>query len=83
MQFSDKKSIIGMIHVQALPGTPNHKMSLNKISDLAVKEAKQYENAKLDAIIIENMHDVPYLKGQVGPEVTAGILLLQKQFAML
>jgi len=78
MQFSDKKSIIGMIHVQALPGTPNHKMSLNEISALAVKEAKQYENAKLDAIIIENMHDVPYLKGQVGPEVTAAMTIVAK-----
>ncbi len=78
MQFSDKKSIIGMIHVQALPGTPNHKMSLNEISALAVKEAKQYENANLDAIIIENMHDVPYLKGQVGPEVTAAMTIVAK-----
>ena len=78
MQFSDKKSIIGMIHVQALPGTPNHKMSLSEISELAVKEAKQYENAKLDAIIIENMHDVPYLKGQVGPEVTAAMTIVAK-----
>ncbi len=67
-----------MIHVQALPGTPNHKMSLSEISALAVKEAKQYENAKLGAIIIENMHDVPYLKGQVGPEVTAAMTLVAK-----
>jgi membrane complex biogenesis BtpA family protein len=77
MQFSDKKSIIGMIHVQALPGTPSHKMSLSEISALAVKEAKQYEKAKLDAII-ENMHDVPYLKGQVGPEVTAAMTVVAK-----
>ncbi|MCZ4693339.1 BtpA family membrane complex biogenesis protein [Ancylomarina euxinus] len=78
MQFSDKKLIIGMIHVQALPGTPNHKMNLEEISELAVKEARQYENAKLDALIIENMHDVPYLKGQVGPEITAAMTLVAK-----
>lgn len=67
-----------MIHVQALPGTPNHKMSLRDISVLAVKEAKQYENAKLDAIIIENMHDVPYMKGFVGPEIIAGMTVVAK-----
>jgi hypothetical protein len=67
-----------MIHVQALPGTPNHKMSLEEISALAVKEARQYENAKLDAIIIENMHDVPYMKGQVGPEITSGMTIVAK-----
>ncbi|RXQ88804.1 BtpA/SgcQ family protein [Ancylomarina salipaludis] len=73
MQFSDKKLIIGMIHVQALPGTPNHKLSVEEISAVAVNEAKQYEKAKLDAIMIENMHDVPYLKGQVGSEITAAM----------
>lgn len=72
------KSIIGMIHVQALPGTPNHKMSLEDISALAVEEAKQYEIAQVDAIIIENMHDVPYMKGQVGPEITAGMTVVAK-----
>lgn len=78
MQFSDKKMIIGMIHVQALPGTPNHKMSLEEISALAVKEAKQYETAQVDGIIIENMHDVPYMKGHVGPEITAGMTVVAK-----
>ncbi len=78
IQFSEKKLIIGMIHVQALPGTPNHKMSLSQISDLAVKEAKQYEKANLDAIIIENMHDVPYMKGTVGPEIIAAMTLVAK-----
>jgi len=78
MHFSDKKLIIGMIHVQALPGTPNHKLSMEEISTLAVKEAMQYEKAQLDAIIIENMHDVPYMKGQVGPEITAALTLVAK-----
>lgn len=72
------KTIIGMIHVQALPGAPNHKMSLSEISALAVKEAKQYETAQVDGIIIENMHDVPYMKGHVGPEIVAGMTVVAK-----
>jgi len=78
MHFSDKKLIIGMVHVQALPGTPNHKLSMEEISALAVKEAMQYEKAQLDAIIIENMHDVPYMKGHVGAEITAGMTVVAK-----
>ena len=39
-----------MIHVQALPGTPNHKMSLSEISILAAKEAKQYNNTDLNIV---------------------------------
>jgi len=72
------KSIIGMVHVQALPGTPKNKYSINEICRIAVQEAKQYESAGLDAVMIENMHDVPYLKGAVGPEITAAMAVVAK-----
>lgn len=72
------KTIIGMVHVQALPGTPNNKHSIEEICEIAVQEAKTYEEAGLDAIMIENMHDVPYLKGEVGPEITASIAVVAK-----
>ena len=72
------KTIIGMVHVQALPGTPNHKHSIEEICEIAVQEAKIYEEAGLDAIMIENMHDVPYLKGAVGPEITASLAVVAK-----
>ena len=62
-----------MVHVQALPGTPQNKLSIQEICDLAVKEAKQYQAAGVDAVMIENMHDIPYLKGNVGPEIVAGM----------
>jgi hypothetical protein len=65
------KPIIGMVHVQALPGTPNHHLSTKEIVRLAVEEAKVYEQAGLDAIMLENMHDLPYLNRVVGPEITS------------
>lgn len=67
-----------MVHVQALPGTPKNKYSLTEICNIAVDEAKQYEQAGIDAIMIENMHDVPYLKGAVGPEITAAMSVVAK-----
>jgi conserved hypothetical protein TIGR00259 len=73
-----EKSIIGMVHVQALPGTPNNKHSIEEICEIAVQEAKTYEEAGLDAVMIENMHDVPYLKGVVGPEITASMAVVAK-----
>jgi membrane complex biogenesis BtpA family protein len=72
------KAIIGMIHVQALPGTPQNKYSISQICDMAVEEAKMYAEAGLDAIMIENMHDIPYLKGNVGPEITASMTAVAK-----
>jgi len=37
----------------------------------ARQEAKIYKECGVDGVIIENMHDVPYLKGEVGPEIVA------------
>ncbi len=69
--FKQNKPVIGMIHVQALPGTPNYSGDVKAIISKAIEEAKIYKAAGVDSIAIENMHDVPYLKGNVGPEVTS------------
>ena len=39
--------------------------------DCAVSEAKVYQECGLDGVMVENMHDVPYVRGGVGAEVTA------------
>ena len=72
-EIQKRKLIIGMVHVDALPGTPKHKYPISQIISHAVQEAKLYEQNGLDAIILENMHDVPYLNQQVGPEITASM----------
>lgn len=69
--FKVEKPIIGMIHVPALPGTPKSKNDVDKIIDKVKKEAEIYKKANIDAIAIENMHDIPYLNKKVGPEITA------------
>ena len=39
----------------------------------AREEAKIYRECGVDGVIIENMHDVPYLRGEVGPEIVAAM----------
>ena len=68
--FTHQPTIFGMIHVPALPGTPAYR-GQDRILEQVVKEARVYCEAGLHGIIIENMHDTPYLKGKVGPEITA------------
>lgn len=70
-QIKSKKWIIGMVHVDALPGTPMHSSSVKTIIEKAIEEALKLQNAGVDAILIENMHDVPYLNKNVGPEIVA------------
>lgn len=65
------RALIGMIHVAALPGTPRSKDSVKSIADAARAEAEILVRAGFDAILLENMHDVPYLPREVGPEIVA------------
>ncbi len=65
--------LLGMVHVRALPGTPFNFEDIDSICQIAVKEAEMYRIAGFDGILIENMHDRPYLKGHVGPEIIAGM----------
>lgn len=74
--FKRTKVIIGMIHVGALPGTPGYAGDMNRIIEQAVREARQYKDSGIDALAIENMHDIPYLNGSVGPEITAAMTII-------
>jgi|GEM_PF-7116617 len=67
------KAVIGVIHVGALPGTPRGEKSVAELVRQAKEEARVYRECGVDGVIIENMHDVPYLKGEVGPEIVAAM----------
>ena len=71
--FANPKPIIGVIHVGALPGTPRGSKSVVELVGQAKEEARVYRECGVDGVIIENMHDVPYLKGEVGPEIVAAM----------
>ncbi len=68
---TNSKIMIGMIHVPALPGTPFNRLKPKEILDKCLEEASIYKSANIDSIMIENMHDTPYLKRNVGPEITS------------
>jgi membrane complex biogenesis BtpA family protein len=69
--FNIRKPIIGVVHIDALPGTPNYNGDVREIIEHAKEEALIYKKNNIDVIAIENMHDVPYLKRAVGPEITS------------
>jgi len=74
----DAKPLIGMIHVQALPGTPRNRMTVDEICVVAAREARVLVEAGFDALLIENMHDVPYLNRRVGPEIVAAMTMVAR-----
>lgn len=70
--FADK-AVIGMVHAGAMPGTPHASEDIEAIAERASEESAQLRRAGFDAIIVENMHDRPYLLRDVGPEIVAGM----------
>jgi len=74
--FKSAKPVIAMIHLGALPGTPASGLGLKEIEFQALREAKFYQRARVHGLLIENMHDTPYLRGTVGPEIVAAMAVI-------
>lgn len=77
--FSQFKPVVGVIHVGALPGTPRSTQTVTELVTQAKFEAQLYRECSVDALYIENMHDVPYLRGEVGPEIVAAMTAIGRE----
>lgn len=77
--FGATRALIGMLHVGALPGTPSARQSMDALTAQAVIEARIYRDAGFTAVAIENIHDRPFLKGRVGPEITAAMTIVARE----
>jgi membrane complex biogenesis BtpA family protein len=77
--FGAPRALVGVLHVGALPGTPSATCSVERLIQLTLTEARIYRDAGFTALAIENMHDRPYLKGGVGPEITAAMTALARE----
>lgn len=71
--FGRRCSIIGVVHLLPLPGSDAWGGNIKELLELAVEDALAYKKGGVDALILENMHDVPYLRGRVEPETTAAM----------
>jgi len=70
LKCGERSGVVGMIHVGALPGTPCSRFSVQELVKHAQQEAAIYAECGVDGVMIENMHDLPYVR-RAGPEVTA------------
>ncbi|HTR96339.1 MAG TPA: BtpA/SgcQ family protein [Candidatus Acidoferrales bacterium] len=77
--FGAPRALIGMIHVGALPGTPGAHHAIDKLIHDAVAEARIYREAGFTALMIENMHDRPYVTAPAGPEIVAAMTAIGRE----
>ena len=77
--FETTRPILGMVHVPALPGTPRHSLSVDQIVRHSIEDGLALKRGGVHGILIENMHDVPYLKRVVGHEITAIMSIIARE----
>jgi len=58
---------VAVIAVAPLPGSPLHRLAPSAIVARAVADAEQYAAAGVDALLLENSHDLPYTKPPLPP----------------
>jgi uncharacterized protein len=68
-----RKFVIGVIHLQPLPGSPNWGGNLKSVINHALVDARAYERGGVDAIIVENFGDAPFTKAGVDVETIAAM----------
>jgi len=68
-------TFIGMVHLRPLPGSPGFDGDVAAIRARARADAETLVRGGCDALIVENMGDVPYLRGHVAPETVAAAAL--------
>jgi membrane complex biogenesis BtpA family protein len=76
--FGRKCSVIGVVHVPPLPGAAGYGGTIDGILATALSDALDYKEGGVDAMLVENMHDVPYHKGFVEPETTAAMTVVAR-----
>jgi len=76
--FGVEKPIIGMIHLLPLPGSPGYDFvegsrGMEAVIEHALRDAEALISGGVDALVVENMWDLPYYVGMAVPpeEMTA------------
>lgn len=73
---SKRPFLVGMVHLQPLPGSPGWSGSLDRVIELALRDADALNNAGFDAILVENYGDAPFRPERVDPETVAAMAVV-------
>ncbi len=77
--FGGTSPVLGMIHLQALPGSPGFAGSLDAVIEHALRDVATMVDGGVDALIVENLHDAPYYPETTEPETVAAMAVCAKE----
>ncbi len=69
--FNSDKPVIGMVHLQALPGAPAFCGDLQNVLDAAQRDIEALQNGGANGLMFENFNDVPFYPDTVPAETIA------------
>jgi membrane complex biogenesis BtpA family protein len=68
--------VIGMIHLDPLPGAPGFEDDLAAVISTALSDADALVAGGIGAVMIENFHDVPFYRGRVPAHTVAAMAVI-------
>jgi membrane complex biogenesis BtpA family protein len=75
------RTVIGVVHLQPLPGSPAFEGEPDRVIEAALKDAKALCSGGVDGLIVENFGDAPFLPGRVEPQTTAFMAVILSRIA--
>ena len=74
--FPQRKPVVGMVHVPALPGSPAHSLGWEAIRAAVLRDAETLAGGGVDGLLIENYGDTPFYPRRVPPHTIAFLAVL-------
>lgn len=70
------RTLIGMVHVLPLPGSPRWEGSMARVIASALADADALISGGIDALLVENFGDAPFTPGRVEPATVAAMAVV-------
>jgi len=68
-----ERTVIGMVHLVPLPGSPRWAGSMRNVIAAALADARALIDGGVDALLVENFGDAPFTPGRVEPATVAAM----------
>jgi hypothetical protein len=75
-----ERTLIGMVHLAPLPGSPRWEGSMERALGRALADARALLEGGMDALLVENYGDVPFPPGRVEPPTIAAMAVIVAAF---
>ena len=72
-------ALIGMVHLDALPGSPDWDGDMESVIAHALEDVAILEEMGCDALMVENLNDAPFFRDEVGYETIAAMAVVGRE----